>query len=600
MKLLHIINKMFFRKFVMMNTKNVKFWTLLCCLLLLPFQIFAQWSGQVDASGSSNFQKGHKEDLGLKMQFDTTKFHVGFHVSGGHYYCPTTEIVGIYDAKNQKAAFSKFENKLCYNRNWYANAGVDLRFDLRPQDVLAVSLNYGYKGSNDSPLMRTWRYGILGDSLTGGQIDTCGFLSHKLIPEISYVHTFKKKDSKLSVIWNTDLEVTSDALQRTTKGDFYALQRTYTTLDVIDNLMSKVGVAYEDFSLGRVENLHIYTGLDFFSNNYLDVYDGSNFTENPLKDSILLKHSSTYNAFALEPFVNLSYSYKWLDVYVKERVQWYYHSLKNNYAVDPAEMYDLKKSEWQNILAAGLAFRINARHRLSLEYARTLERPDYQKLNTTLIIGKSEGEFFKGNPNLNPQSMNDISLKYSFTTEHFGTDLMLGYRYTKNKFEKILDLIPKGLAGVTTLRTWVNIKQQHTGMAELDLKVDYDAVKANMWFSVNMDKLYKVDNTVNKIEFNYEVGIDLLAKITPTLCLSSVVMYRSPKISTYNYKGEYIGANIKLTKTFLKSLDVSIELNDLVDKAFEEETWDAELTYYKRTIRSQNRCSILLGLSYRF
>lgn len=194
MKLLHIINKMFFRKFVMMNTKNVKFKTLLCCLLLLPIQIFAQWSGQVDASGSSNFQKGHKEDLGLKMQFDTTKFHVGFHVSGGHYYCPTTEIVGIYDAKNQEAAFSKFENKLCYNRNWYANAGVDLRFDLRPQDVLAVSLNYGYKGSNDSPLMRTWRYGILGDSLTGGQIDTCGFLSHKLIPEISYVHTFKKKD----------------------------------------------------------------------------------------------------------------------------------------------------------------------------------------------------------------------------------------------------------------------------------------------------------------------------------------------------------------------------------------------------------------------
>lgn len=590
----------FFRKNIMIDMKNVKFLTLLCLFLLLPFHIFAQWSGQVDVSALSNFQKGHKEDLGLKMQFDTTKFHVGFHVSGGHYYCPTTELVGIYDAKNQKAAFSKFEDKLCYNRNWYANAGVDLRFDLRPQDILSVSLNYGYEGSKDSPLMYTWRYGIQGDSLNGGQIDTCGFLSHRLIPEISYVHTFKKKDSKLSVIWNTDLEVTNDALRRTTVGDFYALQRTYTTLDLIDNLMSKVEVTYEDFSLGRVENLHIYTGLDFFSNNNLDIYDGSNFTENPIQDSILLKHSSTYTAFALEPFVNLSYSYKQLDVYVKERVQWYYHSLKNNYAVDPAEMYDLKKSEWQNILAAGLAYRITAHHRLSLEYARTLERPDYQKLNTTLIIGKSEGEFFKGNPDLKPQSMNDISLKYSFVTEHFGTDLMLGYRYTKNKFEKIMSLIPGDLVGVTTIRNWVNIKQQHTGMAELNLKVDYDAVKANMWFCVNVDKLYKVDNSVNKIEFNYELGIDLQAMITPTLCLSSVVMYRSPKMSTYNLKGEYIGANIKLTKTFLKSLDVFIELNDLVDKEFYEETWNAELTYYKVTERKQNRRSILLGLSYRF
>ena len=600
MKLLHIIIKMVFRKFVMINMKNVKFKTLLCCLLLLPIQIFAQWSGQVDASGSSNYQKGHKEDLGLKMQFDTTKFHVGFHVSGGHYYCPTTEIVGIYDTKDRESAFSKFENKLCYNRNWYANAGVDFRFDFRPQDILSVSLDYGYKGSSDHPLMFTWRYDIHGDSLMGGQIDTSRFFSHQLIPEIHYEHTFKKEDSKLSVIWNVVLGVTNDALQRTTAGDFYEFQRSYTTLDVIDKLKGMVEVAYEDFSLGRVKNLHIYTGLDFFTDDNLDLYDGSNFSENPMQDLILLKHSSSYNAFALEPFVNLDYSYKWLDVYVKERVQWYHHSLKNNYAVDPAKKYDLKKSEWQNILAAGLAFRINEHHRLSLEYARTLERPDYQKLSTTLIIGKSEGEFFKGNPNLNPQSMNDISLKYSFTTEHFGTDLMLGYRYTKNKFEKILDLIPEGLTGVTTLRTWVNIKQQHTGMAELNLKVDYDAVKANMWFGVNMDKLYKVDNTVNKIEFNYEVGIDLLAKIAPTWCLSSEVMYSSPKISTYNYKGEYIGANIKLTKTFLKSLDVSIELNDLVDKAFEEETWNADLTYYKRTIRSQNRCSILLGLSYRF
>ena len=105
---------MVFREFVMINMKNVKFKTLLCCLLLLPIQIFAQWSGQVDASGSSNYQKGHKEDLGLKMQFDTTKFHVGFHVSGGHYYCPTTEIVGIYDTKDRESAFSKFENNLKY------------------------------------------------------------------------------------------------------------------------------------------------------------------------------------------------------------------------------------------------------------------------------------------------------------------------------------------------------------------------------------------------------------------------------------------------------------------------------------------------------
>lgn len=584
----------------MINMKNVKFWTLLCCLLLLPIQIFAQWSGQVDASGLSNFQKGHKEDLGLKMQFDTTKFHVGFHVSGGHYYCPTTEIVGIYDTKDRESAFSKFENKSCYNRNWYANAGVDLRFDLRPQDILSVSLDYGYKGSSDHPLMFTWRYDIHGDSLMGGQIDTSRFFSHQLIPEIRYEHIFKKEDSKLSVIWNVVLGVTNDALQRTTAGNFYELQRSYTTLDVIDKLKGMVEVAYEDFSLGRVKNLHIYTGLDFFTDDNLDLYDGSNFAEDPMQDSILLKHSSSYNAFALEPFVNLAYSYKQLDVYVKERVQWYYHSLKNNYAVDPAEMYDLKKSEWQNILAAGLAFRINARHRLSLEYARTLERPDYQKLNTILIIGKSEGEFFKGNPDLNPQSRNDISLKYSFMSDHFGTDFTLGYRYTKNKFEKILDLTPNDFVGVTTLRTWVNIKQQHTGMAELNLKVDYDAVKANMWLGINVDKLYKVDNSVNKVEFNYEVGIDLLAKIAPTWCLSSEVMYCSPKISTYNYKGEYIGANIKLTKTFLKSLDVSIELNDLVDKAFEEETWNADLTYYKRTIRSQNRCSILLGLSYRF
>ena len=55
------------------------------------------------------------------------------------------------------------------------------------------------------------------------------------------------------------------------------------------------------------------------------------------------------------------------------------------------------KYDFQNLLNANITYRIDDRHRLTLDYGKSISRPDYKKLCPTLMIGNSEGEYFIGN-----------------------------------------------------------------------------------------------------------------------------------------------------------------------------------------------------------
>ncbi len=563
--------------------------------------LFAQLTGMVDGSGLWNFSNGHKEDVALKIKYDTAKYHIGFNLEGGHHYVPTQEYSLTTEMKQRDSFYGKTETKNLFDRNWNVKTGFDFGFDIHPQDKLKVSLQYQYSGSKDHPELATVRYEQNGDSANGNQVDSTSMRCHKLTPNLEYVHTFAKQDNKITLTGFSLINLKYEDMLRNTTGKFYSQDKRYSTANSINDADSKLTLHYDDKSLAKVENLVLGTGLDFIWHTDMDIYTGRNYVGGQWRDSTRLDRSYLYNSFAIEPFINISYKYKGLEVYVNERVQWYYHELMDQLTERKSEEYQFRKSQFQNILAGGIGYRFNSRHLLSLDYKRTLSRPDYEKLNPAVTLGKSDGEYFIGNPDLRPQTTDDAGFTYAFTAEHFGVDLTLGYRYTKDKVEKVItDNVPEDKKlGDGIYFTYINANQQHTGGAKLNLKVDYDAVKAKMWVATFYDTFIK-NGKVDKTDFNYEVGISLDAALTPTLHLNSDLTYRSAKQSAYNLKGEYIGANIKLVKTFIKTLDLYIQVNDLVDKPDIEQTWNEAYTYYKETDKYLNRRSILIGLTYNF
>lgn len=575
--------------------------------LFFPLSTFAQLSGNVEGGGSWNFDKGHKEDVKLNLRLDTTKMSMAFNISGGHKYNPTTETTSILDMKDKNSAYSKYENKALYKRNWYVNTGLDFKFKLTSQDNLNMGLQYGYKGDKDHPLLSSSRYTLSADTILGTQQDTSNTREHIFKPKLAYTHVFTKSDNKIYVGITGLIDMKEEGFNRITQGKFYSKNRYYTTLSSLNDVDTRIEAYYQDASLGKVKDLNFKGGVDFVWHNDVDIFAGWNNVNGQWRDSTNLDRSHLYSSFALEPNVSISYKYKGFEFYVNERVQWYHHQLINRLNEKTSlNQYEFRRSEWQNILSANVGYKFNTRHRLDLTYQRLLERPNYEKLNPAFIIGKSEGEYFKGNPNLRPTTKDEVGLTYGFMAEHFGTDLTMGYRYTKDKVEKMLDVAKAD----STIFTYINTKKQHTGGLTLDLKVDYEAVKAKMWLGTFYDMFVKDDNTIDKTDFNFEVGMSLDAYLTPSMKLSSQLLYRSAKASLYNLKGEYIGADISLTKTFtiepyathhaLSFLDLYVKVSDLVDKPDYEQTWNADYTYYKVIEKTLNRRSINIGINYKF
>ena len=289
--------------------------------------------------------------------------------------------------------------------------------------------------------------------------------------------------------------------------------------------------------------------MDYISNQDLDGYFAETMVNGHWRDSTDYRQSYFYNSHSTEPYVNLTYSIGKFDFSIKERGQIYWHSMldKLDEKKRQEEMAGLfYKFDFQNLLAAGITWRINDRNRLALNYGRTISRPDYKKLCPTLMIGNSEGEYIIGNTDLKPEITDKINLGYTYSRGIFVTSLDINYRDRRNTAEKVIDLEKsKDVTdpGVKTIYTWINNKRQDSFGSKLDLKMNGRDVKAEIWAGFNYD-IYGNSKMTSKTDFNYELGTSVNVSLNETTKLSSSLVYISAKQSAYNLKGEDVLANL--------------------------------------------------------
>lgn len=568
---------------------------------------YAQWEGSLKADGSWNFDKNNSENLDFKLKYKGQKFFVGTNIYFGHNYLPSTQTTSILDAKKEQNEYYKGEKKDLSPRKLNTGINLDFGYFFNPENTLSASIGYGYNGTNSYSSLLTERFNNADRStLNGNQLDTTYAKYNKLNGKISYTHKFTDRpDARLDLVASSVMNMNADGNRRITAGTFYPKPKNYATYSSINDYDTKFSASYDDIFRFNKSTLKLKTGFDFLTNQDVDGYSAETFVNGQWRDSTAYRQSYFYNSQSTEPYVNLTYSIGKFDFFVKERVQIYWHALMDKLEdrKKPEDLVGLfDKTDVKNLLSAGVTYRINDRHRLAVDYARSISRPDYKKLCPTLMIGNSEGEYFIGNTELLPESTDKVNIGYTYTKGIFVTKLDVNYRDKRNTVEKVIDLErSKDITDplVKTIYTWINNKRQETFGAKLDLKMNGKDVKADIWAGFNYD-IYGTKEKYNKEDFNYELGTTVDVFLNETTKLSSSLVYVSAKQSAYNLKGEDLMANLRFTKTILKGLDVYAEFKDIADKDIYEETWNADMNYIKVSSTKPFHRAVLIGVNYVF
>lgn len=575
-------------------------------ILLCSGSAFAQWSGRLNADGAWNFKQSNNENADFKLKYTGEKFYIGTNLYLGHNYLPSTQTTSILDAKKEESEYYKGENKDKNPRNYNAGAGIDFGYVFNPDNVLSATLGYKFSGKDENSHLQTERYNIDRSTLSGIQKDTAYVKSHKLNAKIAYSHKFDSRpDARLDLSVSEITGLSAEVNRRITSGNFYPKSKNYATHSSLNDFNTTVSASYDDIFRFKKSSLKLKAGLDYISNQDLDGYYAETFVNGRWKDSTDYRQSYFYNSHSTEPYVNLTYSVGKFDFLIKERAQIYWHAMLDKLedrktAEDIKGLFD--KYDFQNLLAVGINYNINDRHRLTLDYGRAISRPDYKKLCPTLMIGNSEGEYIIGTPDLLPEITDKINFGYSYTKGIFVAKLDLNYRDKRNTAEKVIDLEKsKDITdpGVKTIYTWINNKRQNSFGAKFDLKMNSKQVKADIWAAFNYD-IYGNNKKATKEDFNYEIGTSIDVFLNETTKLSSSLAYISAKQSAYNLKGEDVLANLRFSKTLVKGLELYLELKDIVDKESYEETWNADMNYIKVSITNPMHRAVLLGINYVF
>ncbi|MCQ2185616.1 MAG: outer membrane beta-barrel protein [Bacteroidales bacterium] len=582
----------------------------IAAVLLLSLNLtsaFAQWSGSVNADGAWNFLKSNNENADVKLKYNSNNFYVGSGLNFGHSFLPSSQVTSILDAKKEKDQYYKGESKTIDPRKFKAGANLDFGYKFDPLNVLDASVSYSYNSTDEKSLLNSERYTSNSATGTEGtQKDTLYANVHNFVFSTSYVHGFDSRPgARLGVTASSASNLKSESNRRVTFGNFYSRDKNYATYSSLNAFNSNLSVFYEDaFRLGS-DNLKLKAGTDFVTNQDIDAYAAENYVNGEWRDSTQYRQSYFYSALSTEPYVNLTYTLGKFDFFVKERVQVYWHAMLNKLEdiQKPGEAKSLfDKVDARNLLSAGITYRINDFHRVTVDYGRSISRPDYKKLCPTLMIGKSEGEYFIGNPGLLPELTDKVNLSYSYKKGIFETRLDINYRDKRNTAEKVIDLEKsKDITDpmVKTLYTWVNSKRQNSFGTKLDLKIDGSSVKADIWAGFNYDTYWK-NAKVDKNDFNYELGTIVDVFLTKTTKLSSSLVYVSAKHSAYNMKGEDVLANLRFSQIVTAGLELYAEFKDIVDKEVYEETWNADMNYLKLVSTKPNHRAMLLGVKYVF
>lgn len=276
----------------------------------------------------------------------------------------------------------------------------------------------------------------------------------------------------------------------------------------------------------------------------------------------------------------------------------------------PTQNKQVKRDYFDIFPSASISFNAHENHIFALNYARKVSRPNYRNLNPfEYYIDKRT--FMKGNPYLNPQYTDGLSLNYSLFKRY---NIAIGHDITKGA-------MVESMGQDTTLKsTWVtreNLGEQTTSYINLTIPVRIGKVWTMFnnitgiymhfkgpvsGYEVNQGSAFIQGNINNNFRFNKQLSAEL------SMRYNSPFIYNMYKIQrrwntdigvTYNLKDERTSLKFAVTDIFhTNHNDVFTEFKEYNSKIYQyrdSQNFRFTLTYkfgnLKQSIRRVNDSS---------
>lgn len=576
--------------------------------ILWSIGAFAQWTGSVQANGGLHQKvdniRGGDADLDLKFRHKGKKHWAGINLYGVYGCIPSNEENTTRDFSQSGREIYKTENSDILDERFKVAAGLDFgwRFNEKNELGLTLGAKYGGAGTMTQQQIQKSQESVVS---TGYQLDTVARINWGGDAVLKYVHSFNR-DSRIVASAKALFEEDGDMKFRRTFNDagspvfdktkFYEIIASLNSLDMSGNVEYQSDHFFTD-------GLRFKGGANIAINTDLDVFAGLNNVHGEWRDSTVMAQQYFYHYRQIDAYAEASYAIRGFSVNVRDNLQYYRDYLFDQLNVEENTLNAVfDKRDWQNMISAELAYRFNGHHRISAVFSHSIVRPPYRKLCATVTIGDSEGEYYRGNPDLKPEVIDRIRLGYTISNGHVNSEFSLSYSEKGNTAERIavqVDDKDPSMKDVTTLYTWVNSQRQTVLTPRMDVSIDYSAIAAKIWAVFNYEHFYYLKNAP-RAHSNYEMGMRLDASLTSSTRLSGTLSYSSENIRAFNNTSEYVGAAFRLSQRIIKGLEIYLEGKDLVDKPRTEETWNESFTFYKKKTRLLNRSAIRLGISYNF
>lgn len=199
--------------------------------------------------------------------------------------------------------------------------------------------------------------------------------------------------------------------------------------------------------------------------------------------------------------------------------------------------------------SGGIAFNINQKNALRLNYSRRIQRPDYQDLNP-FEFKINELSYQKGNPFLQPQYTQSLQLTHIY---NYSLSTTLRYSYTSDFFSSLSDTASDGAGYIQTL----NIGNQQV----IGLNVSYPLSITKWWSTYTNTGVYTLHNagvisegrTIALTQTSFNLYHQSTFSISDKFSLELSGWYNSPSVwgAVFQTKANWsldLGAQYKVLK----------------------------------------------------
>lgn len=581
---------------------------ILVLCIVASMGLWAQrFTGSMDAYGAWNFDRGHKENAALKLNFDSTLYYVHVGISGQHNYAPTTEYTSIVNDNAAKDNMSlKIDTNQVQSRRWNMGLDFDFGYRLTSKDLLTIQAHYDFDDTHKTEKINSSRYqahnktdySLSMDTLFGKQHDWTLDQRHSLDMTFGYIHRLSQTNS-VSLSFSTVQNFGGEGRDREVRGNMFTHNRNYKENNVLGESRYLVSLRYDDQQLAGVENLKLQTGFDLLFDEDVDRYR-ADCNEQAQADTTFLNYNRTYLTQYTEVYANLQYQIGGWRFGIKERPQ-VYSNLQWELLDQPSPKQLSRYTNFANIAEASIGYQLNQHHQFDLVYNYDVKRPDYKQFSSIIRFTSDEGEYLRGNEYLRPEKRHKLNFRYSYQKdEHLLTLVDVFYANKKDKIEKLVVVSQTQSKEIETLKTYTNSNIQQSLGGTLQLKLNYEFLESKLWSSIVWERFTYYSGKSPKNECSYQMGLWLNAHLSKAVDLTSSLTYVSPTASAFSEKNEYIGANLRLTYKSPVGINLIIEANDIINRPRTETTWNESMTYMKIKEVYENRNCLGVGISYKW